>query len=163
MNLPLNMHNRTSRWLGILTYSPCWRFCSQQDHTTSFLYLWYCNVRPKTACSKSSPQLLQKKVTGNSMFEGPFCVWLGSLWLEPVDEPEGPLSRNLVSQMLAEVIVRAVLTPYCQNFWNPQDQWGVDVKDRKQKAWWEAKNTRMGSFLYIVWTKIFFVSMSAYP
>lgn len=85
-------------------------------------------------------------------------LWLGSLWLESVCEPGRPLSRNLVSQMLAEVIVRGVLTPYCQKFWNPQDPRGVDVEDRNWKTWWNAKNSTGMGILHIFSEPGFFSS-----
>lgn len=117
------------RWLRILTYSPyCW-LSLQQQHTTLFLQLIYRSVWPKTACSKSlpqprhkkttgsnpSPQWLQKKIVpGNEMLGVPLsCVWLGSFQLERVGEIGRPLSSHLVSQVLARVIVRAALTPWC--------------------------------------------------
>lgn len=150
--------------IWILTYCPYWRFCPQQQHTTSFLHIWYCNVRPKTACSRSSPQLLQKKITSDAMLEGSFCVWLGSLWLEPVGELGRPLSRNLDQSNASWSDCKSCTHSILPKLLGSSRSMTCGRERWKIKVWWGAKNsTGMGSFLYIVWTKVFFVSMSAYP
>lgn len=107
MNLSLSKCHRVN-WFEVLTNRPDWRFFSQQKHTTSFIHFRNFNVRPKGKIDpKVTPQFLHKKTSG--MFKGPFWlspVWLGSLWMGPVDELGLLLSRSLVSQVLAEMILR---------------------------------------------------------